>query len=63
MIDEYKGLLVGEIGNTVGKLHVKKLNGKCYWSIGDWDGHEWEEIPQYLYDALIKFEFTLPDWL
>lgn len=48
---------VGEIGNRHGGLSVKVENGKAYWSISDWDGHHgWEEIPDYLYAALVKFD-------
>jgi hypothetical protein len=54
---------VGTIGNHYGGLNIKKVKGQCYWSIENWDGNHWEEIPQYLYDAILKFEFTPPDWL
>ena len=47
---------IGDIGNYYGGLSVKTENGRYYWSIEDWDGDEWEEIPQYLYDALVKYE-------
>ena len=47
---------VGEIGNYYGGLSVKVEDGKAYWSIENWDGSEWEEIPEYLYAALVKFD-------
>lgn len=47
---------IGDIGNYYGGLTVRQDGGKCYWSIEDWDGHRWEEIPPYLYESLIKFE-------
>ena len=47
---------VGRIGNYYGSLTVKVDNGQAYWSIENWDGHNWEQIPEYLYFALIKFE-------
>ena len=54
---------VGKIGNYYGGLNIKKVGEQCYWSIEDWNGDDWEEIPQCLYDALVKFAFTTPDWL
>ncbi len=53
-MDEFMG--IGDIGNYYGGLEVKAVDGKFFWSIEDWDGPLWEEIPKYLYDALIKFE-------
>ena len=31
-------------------------DGKFAWSIENWDGDEWEEIPEYLFTALNRFE-------
>lgn len=47
---------IGTIGNHYGCLEVKEENGKFYWCIENWDGSHWEEIPKYLYDAMVKFE-------
>jgi hypothetical protein len=47
---------IGDIGNYYGRLEVKESEGKYYWDIEDWDGHEWEEIPKSLYDALMAYE-------
>lgn len=47
---------IGEIGNYYGGLSVKREDGKYYWSIEDWHSVGWEEIPPYLYGALIDFE-------
>ena len=47
---------IGGIGNYYGGLSLKEDEGKFYWSIEDWSGEDWEEIPKYLYDALLKFE-------
>lgn len=47
---------IGDIGNYYGGLSVKELDSKFYWSIENYDGAYWEEIPKYLYDALVKFE-------
>jgi len=46
---------IGDIGNYYGGLSVKKEDGKFYWSIDNWDGQHWEEIPESLYLELIKF--------
>lgn len=47
---------IGTIGNYYGGLVVKEENGKFYWSVKDYDGEDWDEVPQYLYEALCKFE-------
>lgn len=47
---------IGSIGNYYGGLSVKEDNGKYFWSIENYDGEDWEEIPQSLYDELTKFE-------
>lgn len=47
---------IGEIGNYYGCLNAKEEGGRFYWSIENYDGHHWQEIPKYLYDALVKFE-------
>lgn len=51
---------VGEIGNYYGGLAVRKNGNKFEWGIENWDGTNWEEIPEYLYQALIKFEDERP---
>ncbi len=47
---------IGEIGNYYGKLNTKKENGCFYWSIENYSGHYWEEIPESLYKELLTFE-------
>lgn len=47
---------IGDIGNTYGGLSVKTEQGKFYWSIEDYDGHDWDEIPESLYLALVEYE-------
>ncbi len=47
---------VGGIGNIEGGLHVQSAEGKYYWGIENWNGTRWEEIPESLYNALVKFE-------
>jgi hypothetical protein len=47
---------IGEIYNQYGTLEVKQKDKKYYWWIDCVGGIVEEEIPQYLYDALNKFE-------
>lgn len=47
---------IGEINNFYGGLNVKIEAGKYFWSIEDYGGHDWQEIPKSLYDELVKFE-------
>ena len=47
---------IGNIGNYYGCLNIKEKEGKYFWSIENWDGFVWQEIPKSLYDELIKFE-------
>ena len=47
---------IGGIGNYYGGLNIKQEEDKYYWSIENWDGHYWEEIPKNLYDMLVAFD-------
>jgi hypothetical protein len=47
---------IGEIGNCYGGLEVKEEDGRYFWSIENCDGHYWEEIPEYLFLDLHRFE-------
>ena len=47
---------IGSIGNYYGCLAVKVEGGRFFWSIENYDGHNWEEIPKFLFDALIRFD-------
>jgi hypothetical protein len=47
---------IGDIGNYYGGLVVKTENGKFFWSITDWNGDRWKEIPENLFSALIEYE-------
>jgi hypothetical protein len=47
---------IGDIGNHIGGLSVKKEDGKFYWSIETRFGDAWREIPEYLYQTLVKYE-------
>jgi len=50
---------IGEIGNYYGGLSIKKEDGRCYWSIENHDGHNWEPCPEYLFDALSRHQDEL----
>ena len=52
----YNSIGIGEIGNDYGSLSIVKYNGKYYWDIGSNGEFSPEEIPEYLYNALIQFE-------
>lgn len=47
---------IGTINNYYGGLEVKVENGKYYWGIDNYEPTVYQEIPKYLYDALVKFE-------
>ena len=44
------------IGNYYGNLEIKEDDGKFYWSIENWDGDHWQEIPVELYGCLLKYK-------
>lgn len=46
---------IGCICNYYGGLTVKNEDGRFFWAIEDWDGEDWDEIPKYLYEALVKY--------
>ncbi len=54
--DESEIKYIGDIGNYYGSLELAERDGKYYWGIEDYDGTEYEEIPKYLADALIKLK-------
>ncbi len=47
---------IGNIGNYYGGLAVKDEGDKFYWSIENYDGHNWYEISKDLYNALNQHE-------
>ena len=47
---------IGDIGNYYGGLSVKTKDGKFFWGIEDHNGTDWQEIPESLYLALMKYE-------
>ncbi len=54
--DLTSSLEIGDISNYYGGLKIRKLNGICYWSIGNHDGEHWRIIPDSLYQALSNYE-------
>jgi hypothetical protein len=50
---------ISRISNYYGDLTIKTEKGKFYWSIENYNGHHWEEIPPYLFRALVRFEKSL----
>ena len=50
---------IGGIGNYYGGLCVATDDdGKFYWSIENYDGNDWQEIPESLYNELVKYDDT-----
>ena len=47
---------IGGIGNYYGGLNVKEEDGRYFWSIENYDGHNWEEIPESIYAELLAYE-------
>jgi hypothetical protein len=47
---------IGEIGNYYGGLFIAKEDSKYYWGIENYDGFFWEEIPEEVYNCLLKYE-------
>lgn len=41
--------------NNYGNLTIKEEDGKYFWSVEDYDGHDWREIPKYLYHAIMAW--------
>lgn len=52
---------IGNIGNYYGGLSVKRDEKGYWWSIEDYSGYDWEEIPEWLYLALVAFDDGLVD--
>jgi len=51
---------IGEIDNYYARLRVNKEDGKYYWTLQEFDrdeiGDSVQEIPQYLFEALNRFQ-------
>lgn len=46
---------IGNIGNYYGSLKIKDEDGKFYWSIENYDGEDWEEIGDVVFDTPINY--------
>ena len=51
---------IGTICNYYGDLRIEQRHEHglkhWYWCIENYDGEDWEKIPDYLAEALLKFE-------
>ncbi|WP_045158718.1 hypothetical protein [Stutzerimonas stutzeri] len=50
---------IGEVGNYYGCLAIKEERGCFYWSIENFDGHNWVPCPEYLFRALSQHQDEL----
>lgn len=55
-MEDHEEMRIESIGNYYGGLYLKRENSQDFWSIENWDGHHWERIPDYLGNALRKYE-------
>lgn len=53
---EPKSIEIGKIQGFYGGLEVMEYQEKFYWGIHSHSDIEWQEIPKYLYDSLVKFQ-------
>lgn len=60
-LKNHKPREVTEIGAYYGGLAVKVEDGQAYWSVENWDGHNWTPINPKLYREIIKHHDSLPD--
>lgn len=57
MKTEVKEFRVGKIGNFCENLSLRRIGHESYqWGISNYADTDWEDIPLYLVDALLKFE-------
>ena len=49
-------LTFDNIGNYYGTLNVRDESGVFEWGIESWNGFDWEQIPESLYNELVKFK-------
>ena len=48
---------IGDIGNFYGGLWVRvTTKGEFQWSMENYNGFYWKDIPESLYQALVKYE-------
>lgn len=50
------GEAVGLIGNYYGGLAILEWGGRYWWSVENYHGCDWHEIPESLHRALQKYE-------
>jgi len=43
---------VAPAGNYYGSLCITSHDGKFYWTVENYDGYDWLEIPKYIYLAI-----------
>lgn len=54
-MSEENQLVIPNTYNFYGGLNIRKRGGKYEMSMENYDGFEWTEIPEYLYEALLKY--------
>ena len=47
---------IGLTSNYYGGVVVKSEDNKYYWQVEDYKDNDWEQIPEYLYESLIRFQ-------
>ena len=53
---------IGKTGNHYGGVFIKEEDGRFYWGVENWDhALNWEEIPDYLYNALNRYQDELDE--
>lgn len=55
-MDQEEIIQVGACDNYYGGLAVKKEDGKYFWSIENYDGHNWYEISEKLFTIFLEEE-------
>jgi hypothetical protein len=57
--EDANGRMIGTIGNFDQTLYIKEENGKFWWEIATYahsGTDSWQEIPEYLFQALNLFQ-------
>lgn len=52
---EENQLAIPNTSNYYGSLNICRTGGKYWMSMECYNGFEWTEIPEYLYEALLKY--------
>lgn len=55
-LDYEGGARIGTISNYYGGLYVRQHEGRHQWCIENYDGLEWRDIPEDLYQVLMAYE-------